>query len=207
MISKKSIAFLSLGSLLGALTGMSVSEVTSTVVSSLLTIVVAIAVYQSGKEAPIHSEGQEQLLARNAGPLSLFCVACLLFALLGLHARSHNWFAPTVDWTSKMAVLTEAGFTDTEAKEIAVFEVYGILPKGRASDPVRRKGLETVLYSYAVEHCGRLHRDNFGPVSIALTTWAGEKDSAWELIATLVANESEKVQEAILANAWQSLCE
>jgi hypothetical protein len=114
----------------GLLVGFFIGSLDAGVISSISAIIVAII------STVLGGTKLNALAADNnnyEGRVGSFALAALIAFGVGTWIRVNHVFEPSVG--SEVKHLREAGFSDAEAREIALFSVYKIVPKDRTIRP------------------------------------------------------------------------
>jgi len=140
----------SLGILLGILVGLSASPIVSGVASGLVALLAGFFGLAEKAGRGFTNTGARRIVA-----FGLFAVVA---TPVGILARTHEWFAPSVAW--QRASLTEIDITDRkEQNEMLRFLRFGILPKDASAAPKDSAAAsvvsagQSVLYSTPAEFC------------------------------------------------------
>jgi hypothetical protein len=140
----------SLGILLGVLVGLSASPIVSGVAGGLVALLAGLFGLAEKAGRGFTSTGARRMVA-----FGLFAV---MATPVGILARTHEWFAPSVAW--QRASLTEIGISDPkEQNEMLRFLRFGILPKDASAAPKDSAAAnvvsaqQPVLYSTPAEFC------------------------------------------------------
>ena len=115
-----------LGLLLGVIAGLSVSPVVQVILGALVTVVTGFLGLQS---APAQGTAGSALgnLKTNEVRIGSFAFACVVGILCGLFIRSNS---PFTSITHNVKKWTDAGYSDTEARQYVAFQTLGFKPSG-----------------------------------------------------------------------------
>ncbi len=186
----ESMAAVSLGILIGVLTGMSLTPVVGSVVAAVCGVGMGWATLWQGRgEAVLPPEVREAAARR----LSLFAVSCLVAALGGLWMRTHGWFS--LSPAEQVAELTAMGLSQERA--------LGTVQLREAATR-RRQPIGGFYGGEAGRLPPELDPDRPDSISIALSRWH-ERGGAWQLVASRISELPTEAQRAQAARAVWSL--
>ena len=159
---------LGIGLLIGIIVGLSVSPVVSVILGALASLLAVFLGLQEGLGTNVgQDEAQYQKVTQRLRVSSLkagsFGFACVAGILIGLFIRNTEAFSPSM--ADRINELTTAGFSQDYARELVVFQKYGINPKtGEVQYTEMQKAQTGALFADVnpEDFCGDLSMDKYG---------------------------------------------
>jgi hypothetical protein len=189
----------SLGILLGILVGLSASPIVSGVAGGLVALLAGFFGLAEKEGRGFTSTG-----ARRMAAFGLFAVVA---TPVGILARTHEWFAPSVAW--QRASLTEIGISDQkEQNEMLRFLRFGILPKDASAAPKDSAAANVVsehlpvLYSNPAKFCSAFMQLTSAQDKLGLMDQTKDTQD----IANVIRNLPDDQQDAALKAGRIYLC-
>lgn len=197
------------GIFLGSLIGLSASPIVNSVIAPIFAIVTAVLAYQLKRGATENTTWDAPFLA------ALFLGSCASLPL-ALMARSHNWLGADVDHVAMRDAWVAIGFTQEEAREIALFEMTGIqlsLIKQVDSNKAAKTSLSLgALFAAKVSVVGLpadMKPDEYKTSADTLGAWEDSEHNSLSRIAkglsSLSKDVSEKQRAALLEAIWTAM--
>ena len=206
------------GLLLGLLLGLSSSPVVGLVVGALAAMLASlIGIHVPGK-APTEdpqetvSAAQSKAAAVRAG---VFGFACVLGLFAGITLRTHDALAPAQPTLKqKIAELRDFGFSDIEARRIAVPVAFepkmseakpGPTPKPSESLAMLRA---THLFAGTTERCERLDPDRYKDTDAAIAAYKGIGEAELADITAAIRRQlpAEEARRNMLRSVVEAVC-
>lgn len=201
--SREIVAGSALGLLVGALVGLS----SSPVAANFLGVMTALLAAFFGLRGSATAEGEDP--PRTPGNVSSglriasFSLACLAAILLSLFARTHALLSPSA--AQQVGQWTSAGYTPTEARQLAAYQLLGILPANTTQATPAANPTSSVLFGVTTDECRLLDPSSFAN--------ARELNNAWQLAGLRWQKLAQAMQELSDANrltvakaSWELVC-
>ena len=192
------IAGSALGLLVGLLIGMTTSSVVGSVVGSLVALIVALV--------GLNKDTSVIFTSASAVRLTAFSLVAAVALVAGVAIRTHDLLSPSPK--ALVAELTDAGYSADEARALARFRNFGLLPaaaQAAASDNPVVKASMASLFSYGGDQCNNLHRDQTLSVAERVSRLAGYGDPFSDVAARIRRLPDDR-QAAMLDAAEFYLC-
>lgn len=205
-VATRVLAGLGLGLLLGLIAGLSVSPVVQTILGALVTVVAGFLTLQSSAV----DTGFLNRVRMNELRIGCFGLACVAGIMLGLYARTHDSFGPSMK--QQVARWTEAGYSQADALDFVAFQDLGIKPKGTevAAVDERQKQSQGVLFASALnkDDCQRSDPSQYKhDPKVVLDIFKGlGNDKLTTLAKQIQSSVPDHKQQALVDAAWDALC-
>jgi hypothetical protein len=191
------------GAAVGALTGLLIGLSVSDVVASILAGLVALL----GAFFGLKPQGVDGEPPQGYGwRMVAFALVCAAAVLAGIALRTHSWLSEPVE--RQIAALQRAGFTPEQARSVALYQRFGLVPKGIEAVEGQRvwRGGATALFAGSSDECTQLAERRFANERerTAAFTRAG---GPWKVMADSASSLEAGQRAALLQAAWTLACE
>lgn len=185
-----------IGLLVGALIGLSTSEVVGSAVAALTALLAAFFGLAPGSPAP-----------GRVARVGAFALGALAGVGGGLYLRTHDSLSRSLN--DRIAEWEAAGVDSTTSRRLVIFERTGLVGPGwtaAAPPDLRTRTTSTALFMAAAERCGALRPDNY-PDTDELANAFELAESGWDAVAEATAGIPAARRRQILVSAWRLACE
>jgi hypothetical protein len=197
-----------IGMLVGLLIGLSVSPVVGTILGALAAL---LATFLGLHERSDFKEQAETPVAAGVRALrsGSFGFACVMGVLLGMLIRTQGFLSMSVK--QQLAIWTQAGYKEEDAKNLVVYQTLGIVPAGWSvaeDQALAPKKSASVLFSTKIaERCNELESEKFANVAEELNAYRLE-GGKWAALADSVERYVPRhYQRAVLQAVWKLKCQ
>ncbi len=187
-----------LGLLVGLLLGLSVEHLVGEVIGGLVALVLAFFGIRGHQ-----SDSSAVLAPRLIG----FAGCCLIAILGGIYIRAHDLLS--ISPAEQIEQWTKAGFAQEQARQLATFQILGLMPAGwtlaegaNINPQTRKSVLMSVKNS---DGCADLEARRFNSLQERRTAFVDE-GGGWKVLAQASAGMPDEQLSLILDATWRAFC-